>query len=619
MCGIAGMYTFSFSDLQQEYFSWCTATMKRRGPDATGLWHNNANYITVFTRLAIRDLRVEANQPMHSECGNYVISFNGELYNTGAITLALRPFRQHFRTTSDTELLLYALQHLGVDKTLDIADGMFAFAFYDLQRNRLVLARDRVGIKPLYVGTCNDGVVYSSQYDHIINHSFFRDLPLDSSVVATYLDLGYVPGGMGIVPQTYSLPHGHYLSVVDGKSELTRYYHYGSYDQQKQQKTTLDCVLSGSVSRQLVSDVPVGAFMSGGTDSTLVSYYANTTGGIDAFTIGVKGHQMNEAEVATEYAKRFTLKHHCKYITPADMLQLLEDNTAAYSEPFADFSSIPTLLLSAFAKEKVTVALSGDGPDELFWGYPRSLQALKVWQYYTNGFPVKHAKLLLGKIRHPCSLHLTRHWNSGNFVGYYYSALFVTGALQYARKLIKATPVVPSCVEAANAAFEKNGLSADKVTQVIRQLEMDIHLPRILLKVDRASMYHSLEVRVPWLSNDLLAYSRGIDWRDCIQDNQGKANVKALLAQHSGIAPLLKKKYGFRIPLSEWMRRELKKEITGTILHMPVHLADLFHRRQLEQVLAIHMSGKADLSWLIWSVYTLVKWDAFHRNKYRKE
>lgn len=622
MCGIAGMFTFVSENLNLDYFSWCRSTMRRRGPDAEGMWHNHKNYVTVFTRLAIRDLSVEANQPMHSECGKYVISFNGELYNTGDITQALQPYRQHFRTTSDTEILLYALQYLGVDKTLGLADGMFAFAFYDQHRNRLVLARDRVGIKPLYVGSCNSGVVYSSQYDHIINHDFFRDQPLDEQVLATYLHVGYVPGGMGIVQQTYSLPQGHFLTVADGKTELKRYYRYcieNKATTKFAQPGSLESVITASVSSQLVSDVPVGTFMSGGTDSTLVSYFANTKQPVSSFTIGIKDHVQDETAAAALYAQRFHLKHYSKYITPADMLQLLQDNTAAYSEPFADISSIPTLLLSAFAKEKVTVALSGDGPDELFWGYPRSLQALSVSPYYRPTFPGKHIRLLQGKISHPKTLHVSRHWHSGGFADYYYSTLFLTGALQYAGKLVKARPAIPGSVVDAADTLAKNGASEIEVMRVIRQLEIDIHLPRILLKVDRASMFHSLEVRVPWLSNDMLAYSSSIDWHECIQGNQGKANVKALLVRHSGAEPLLKEKHGFRIPLDEWMRRELKQEITGTILSMSVHLADLFHRKQLEQVLATHMSGKADLSWLIWAVYTLVKWDAFHRNKYRKD
>ena len=620
MCGIAGMFTFVSDDLYLDYFSWCMDTMRRRGPDAEGMWQNQLNYITVFTRLAIRDLSVEANQPMLSECGKYVISFNGELYNTGSITQALLPYRQHFRTTSDTEILLYALQYLGVDKTLALADGMFAFAFYDLDRNRLVLARDRVGIKPLYVGSCSRGVVYSSQYDHIINHAYFRDQPLDEQVMATYLHLGYVPGGMGIVQQTYSLPQGHFLTVADGKTDLKRYYRYGSGDTATTlpaQPGALESVIASSVSSQLVSDVAVGTFMSGGTDSTLVSYFANTKQPIAAFTIGIKDHVQDETAAATAYAQCFHLRHHCKYITPADMQHLLRDNIAAFSEPFADFSSIPTLLLSAFARESVTVALSGDGPDELFWGYPRSLQAMSVSPYYRQAFPGKHIRLLMGKIRHPKTVHVSRHWYSGSFTDYYYSTLFMTGAIQYAGQLLKATPAIPGSVEDTAGSLAQSGTSDVEIMRVIRHLEMELHLPRILLKVDRASMFHSLEVRVPWLSNDLLAYSNTVDWQDCVQHQQGKANLKTLLAKLSGTSSLLKTKHGFRIPLAEWIRGDLQQEITGTILHMPLHLADLFHRRQLEKVLAIHMNGKADLSWLIWAVYSLVQWDAFHRNKYR--
>lgn len=613
MCGIAGMYTYKNSGLQQEYFSRCTASMRKRGPDAEGVWHNERNYITVFTRLAIRDLSANGNQPMQSDCGNYVISFNGEVYNTAELENALKPFGQQYQSSSDTELLLYALKWLGIDATLAITDGIFAFAFFDTRQNRLLLARDRVGVKPLYVGESSEGVVFSSQYDHVINHVFFRDKSLDEHVVASYLDLGYVADGMGIVRQTKHLPHGHYMIIANGKTETKRYYRYGDrHAQAAGQGDSLENIIRASVNSQLVSDVPVGSFMSGGVDSTLISYYANQQRGIDAFTIGIKDHELNETEAAKQYAVKFKLQHYCRYISPNDLVQLIDDHTAAYSEPFADYSSLPTLLLSAFAKEQVTVALSGDGPDELFWGYARSVKLPSLLSFYTKGSGAKRVKLLLSKFRHFQSIHLGRHWNSGNFPSYYYSSLFITGALANQKSLLNFEPQVPEFYNDALEAFEASGGDGNVLMQIARQLEMDIHLQRILLKVDRASMYHSLEVRVPYLSNAMLDYSSCLSWQDCIVKKEGKVNMKRLLAAKFGAEQVFKEKRGFRIPLAEWMRNELKQEVTEKLMEMPASLLPLFNRKKLGKIITAHMQSKQDHSWLLWAVYALVRWDREH-------
>lgn len=612
MCGIAGMYTYKNSGLQQEYFSRCAASMRRRGPDAEGVWHNERNYITVFTRLAIRDLSANGNQPMQSDCGNYVISFNGEIYNTVALISALRPYGQTYRSTSDTELLLYALKWLGVDATVAITDGIFAFAFYDNIQNKLVLARDRVGVKPLYVGECNEGVVFSSQYDHIINHDFFRNNGLDENVVASYLNLGYVADGIGVVQQTMQVPHGHYMSIVNGKAETKRYYRYAFEPGQSRERGQLEDIIRSSVNSQLVSDVPVGSFMSGGVDSTLISYYANQRQVIDAFTIGIDDHALNEAEAAKQYAVKFQLQHHCRYIRPGELLRLIDDHTAAFSEPFADYSSLPTLLLSAFAKEHVTVALSGDGPDELFWGYARSAKLPSLLSFYTKGIAAKRLKLLLSKFRNVQSVQLGRHWNSGNFPAYYFSSLFISGALANQKSLLNSEPSVPEFFNDALETFEASGGDGRVLMQIARQLEMDIHLQRILLKVDRASMYHSLEVRVPYLSNAMLDYSSRLSWRECIQHKEGKTNMKRLLADKFGAEQVLKEKRGFRIPLNEWMRNELRSEITEKIMDMPGRLVPFFNRPELGKIIDAHMQSKQDYSWLLWAVYAFVRWDGEH-------
>jgi asparagine synthase (glutamine-hydrolysing) len=615
MCGIAGIYNFKCSVLQEDYMQWCLHTMKHRGPDAQNIWHNNKNYITAFARLAIRDLSENGNQPMRSDDGNYCITFNGEIYNTEILAQLLKPYRTSFHSSSDTELLLYALIYLGVDETLKIVDGIFAFAFYDEQKNSLILARDRVGIKPLYIGTSKDGIVFSSQYDHIINHSFLCAETFDATVVSTYLSLGYMPENSGIVTNTKLLPHGFYLSVSEKKTEMIRYYSYGA--ERDKNAISLENILSNSVTSQLVSDVPVGTFMSGGVDSTLISYFANKSAPIQSFTIGVKNNNVDESETAQAFADIFKTQHHTEFISSDDLVKLLDDNAKAFTEPFADFSSLPVLMLSKFAREKVTVALSGDGGDELFWGYPRNRKALNFIPFYQKKLWARRAQLLVDKIKNRSAVHLVRHWNVNDFMEYYYSSFFITGADFWLPKICNAQPEKSFFYNEGKNFYEGKLNTTNELMQMMRKLETDIHLQRILLKVDRASMFHSLEVRVPFLSNSMLDYSLQKNYTDCIEGENGKMNLKKLLISKSRESLVLQPKKGFVIPIDEWLRKEIKDEVREKILDMPAQLSPFFNKKELEILLSKHMKDGQNWGWFIWAIYSLVKWENTHCGKYK--
>jgi len=613
MCGIAGMYLFKRGDLQQDYFSWCLSTMRRRGPDSEKIWHNNENYITAFVRLAIRDLSEHGDQPMLSECKNYCISFNGEIYNTGELKQKLKSYRSCFQSTSDTEVLLYALMHLGVDATLSLTDGMFAFAFFDTQRNKLVLARDRMGIKPLYIGTSAEGIVYSSQYDHVINHSFFKNESFNDTAIASYLFLGYMAENSGVINHTYLLPHGYYIVAENGSPRNCNYYDYSVKEIHRTK--SFDEVMQASVERQLVSDVPVGTFMSGGVDSNLVTYFANHHKNFQSFTIGVHDEAINEAEQAKIFADIFHTDHYSKYITTNDLLALIKENTLAFTEPFADYSSLPTLLLSTFAKEKITVALSGDGGDELFWGYPRYINALNHLELYRKNLALRRLSLLAQKLKARSSIDVSRHWRYKNLIDYYYSSLSITGAIHWLPQVCKAE-AAPAFFYCKSMQLFDEKMDTKTMMNVIRKIETDIHLQRILLKVDRASMHYSLETRVPFLSNDMLDYSLSCNYETSINGKQGKLIPKNSLAVKTKSELVFQPKKGFTIPLDKWLRKEIKIEVTETIMNMPSHLSVFFHKHKLQELLQLQMEGKIDCGWFIWAIYCLVNWDLTHRNKY---
>lgn len=610
------MYLYKRGDLQENYFSWCLSTMRRRGPDRKKIWHNEKNYITAFARLAVRDLSEHGDQPMLSDCKNYCISFNGEIYNTNELIQKLKPYRSCFNSTADTEVLLYALIHLGIENTLSLADGMFAFAFFDIQKNRLVLARDRVGIKPLYVGTGTKGIVYSSQYDHIINHSFFKDECLNEKTVASYLSLGYMPENSGAINNTYLIPHGYYLVAENEKLTTRNYYAYPICTDSIKQN--LDEVLQKSVTQQLISDVPVGTFMSGGIDSNLVTYFANHHENFQSFTIGVNDDSMNEAKQAAAFANIFHTDHHCRYITPSDLLTLIKDNTAAFTEPFADYSSLPTLLLSEFAKQRITVALSGDGGDEIFWGYPRNIKALNAISLYRSNLATRRLKLVAEKIKRPSSTDVSRHWGYKNFPEYYFSSLWITGAKHWVPEICRVEPVYPFFFLESKRLYDED-TDTMRLMNIVRKMEIDIHLQRILLKVDRASMHYSLEVRVPFLCNSMLDYSLSCTYRDCIKEKHGKLILKNSLAAKTDTSLVFQPKKGFTIPLDTWIRNEIKDDIIEKIMEMPSDLAMLFRKKKLAQLLKEHMEGKYNWGWFIWALYALVNWKTTHINKYKAE
>ena len=276
MCGIIGSISKSLNfNEQNQYLTWALSDMHHRGPDDTRIWSDNTNYITGFNRLSIRDLSENAMQPMISECKRYVLSFNGEIYNSDLYKNRLLSRGVKFYTTSDTEVLMNALIHLGIKKVLESFDGIFAFAFYDISKKILKIARDRAGIKPLYYGESVDGFIFSSQYNHIINHPSFKNNSYNSGAIGSFLQFGYmIEGEKSLVQDTSFLPHGHYL-ISDGINNQTIPYWSFPRETVPKTKKTLTEVIAQATKSQLVSDVPIGTFMSGGNDSTLVTKFAS--------------------------------------------------------------------------------------------------------------------------------------------------------------------------------------------------------------------------------------------------------------------------------------------------------------------------------------------------------
>ena len=620
MCGIVGILQHQPTQFNNPNFiKWSLQTMHHRGPDSNGIWGNDV-YHAGFVRLAIRDLSANGNQPMHSQCGRYMLSFNGELYNSDDFKLELEKDGVQFHSTTDTEVLLYALIKWQPQQLLPKVNGMFAFAFYDKQTQQLLIARDRVGIKPLYIGWGSDGLIYSSQYDHIINHPICKNNAIDPEILATYLSLGYMPDKAGIIQNTMLFPHGNFGIIKSGgKLDIVEYYTYPQTTQLPGSDITLEQVINKSVTQQLVSDVPLGTFMSGGVDSTLVTAFAKEkVSHLQSFTIGVEDKEMDESDAAQAFANIFQTDHTNRIITMKDVLGIIDDNFKAYTEPFADYSSLPTLLLSKITREKVTVALSGDGGDELFWGYNRNQKILEASQQYKQNLLMRNLQFAKEKLLKPEQRKLLwRHLMSPDYIKYYYKSIFINGAELWLNKLLNVDASEPYFLQQLFAEDEDLD-DAAAIMNKTRKLEIDLHMQRILIKVDRASMYHSLEVRVPLLDNDMLDFSASSCYQNFIIDKQGKYQLKKILAAKTNDSLVFKPKKGFTVPLAEWIRTELYNEVCTTILDMPNHLSIYFNQRVLRQIISLHVNNKQDNSWILWAIYSLVKWDNIHRNKYKE-
>jgi asparagine synthase (glutamine-hydrolysing) len=628
MCGFVGVFSYDQkAEEQMPFIHWANKTMIYRGPDSEGAW-NNKDISLGFRRLAIRDLHDIADQPMHSACQRYVMVFNGELY--GIDTLRQDLAKQHnvnFLSTSDTEVLLYSLIYEGADKTLQEIDGIFAFVFYDKKERRAVIGRDRSGVKPLYILKSPKGVVFSSQYDHISNHDWNTN-EIDPASLKSYLQFGYIPNGYALYKNTYSLPNGSYQIFKQDKVEdLIFYYEYGKKIKKNlTPNESLEQTIDNEVTNQLVGDVPVGVFLSGGVDSPIIANSASKQqNNISSFTIDVDDERYSEGLVAAQYADKFNVSPYVKTIKYEDLYGLIEDNIKAYSEPFNDYSSLPTLMVSAMAKEHVTVCLSGDGGDELFYGYDRNKNYLSLLKEIKRFGKIRKLSMLFAilKSRFSNRKYLPRELlGFSTLEDYYIAKNSITGGKSFADYLIDGNAYLPKTLERYLAEAQEVITTLEDKMDIARKIDIELHLPRILLKVDRASMYHSLEVRVPILGKKILNLSQSCSFSESIVNidgkDHGKYPLKKLLSNISDSkAPFMQKK-GFTIPIKEWLEGPLKSDIYKTLQNMPYALRVYLEKDKVEYLLEQFYDRKSLDPWPIWGLFTLVKWHQHHVGRFIK-
>lgn len=646
MCGIAGFWGRPGSN--EELCALAGAMgdrVRHRGPDSAGTFADGACGIALaHQRLAIIDITPAGHQPMASRSGRWIVVFNGEIYNFRSVRdeLDRGTARSTWRGESDTEVLVEALDRWGVEDTLRRCDGMFAFAAWDRERSRLILARDRIGEKPLYYGTLGDGTfAFGSELRALQRHPAWRG-EIDPDAVALLLRYNCIPAPASVWRNVSKLRPGHWLEVRDGAAGQPRSYWSvaeamragaesrldSANDSPERWVDALDEVLGEVVGQAMISDVPLGAFLSGGIDSSLIVSLMQQRAGraVKTFTIGFRNEAFDEAPHARAVAAALGTEHHEVYLDGADALAVVPELAGIYDEPFADPSQVPTVLLARIAREHVTVALSGDAGDELFAGYSRYLAGRALHDRAARlpsglrravatglaAVPVAawdRTARLLG----PAWPRLLRN-SPGDKIGRIARLLETHGREQFYEEFISHWPdpsvALPGASGAANGSVAAEaGAAALTDIEFMQAHDTLAYLPSdILCKVDRAAMAVSLETRTPFVDRRLVEFAWRVPQELKVRDGTGKWLLRQLLARYVPQRIIDRPKQGFGIPLGEWLRGPLQQWAEALLSDDALAASGLFAPAPIRRLWLEHRSGRAEWHHYLWNVLMFQAW-----------
>lgn len=636
MCGIAGFFDAS-GELLEERGRAMGKTQRHRGPDDCQVWWDRrAGLVFAHTRLAIIDLSEAGRQPMSTPDGRFTIVYNGEIYNHRMLSDRLQAEGCRFRGRSDTEVLLRAIEQWGVERALSGAIGMFAFGLWDAHERALTLARDRLGIKPLYYGWSAGRFYFASELKAIEAHPQFR-AEISPQAVSFLAQYGYIPAPMSIYNGVLKLMPGTALTLsmeaLAGRvtTEPRAYWSLERLPTENQGPisddealTELDRLLESSVRYRLIADVPVGAFLSGGVDSSIVvAIMAKVASNkVNTFSIAFDEAGYNEASHARRVADRLQTEHVELRVTSGDALAVVNSLPRIFDEPFADASQIPTYLVSKLARDHVTVALTGDGGDELFAGYNRHVwsQAVGTWSRALPPLvrgalaralarPSPSRVLALAMRLLPRSLRMDRPDERVEKLAAVLDAsspadLYLISQQNFGRH---AHPVSLWSVEALPGVerFEPGG----DFLRWAMLVDLATYLPDDLLcKVDRASMASSLEARVPLLDHRIVEYSASLPSRMKVRHGRRKWLLRQLLARHLPEEWFDRPKMGFSVPVGRWLRKELREWAEDLLAPTALEDSGWFEPAIVRRVWFEHSSGQRNHQQALWSVLMFQQW-----------
>ncbi len=621
MCGICGVVNGPRARLpvDEVLLRQMCAVLRHRGPDDEGVWTDGIAGLGQ-RRLAIIDLSPAGHQPMSNETGTIWITFNGEIYNFPELRVELEKRGHRFHSRTDTETIIHLYEDEGIN-ALHHLRGMFAFALWDADRQRLLLARDRLGQKPLYYGVFNHRLYFASEIKAIITAP---DIPrqVNWQAIDYYLTYHYIPGALTAFEGIYKLLPAHYLLWEDGELTLGQYWELSFTPKlslgELEAKEQLLALLQEAVQIRLISDVPLGAFLSGGVDSsTVVALMSQTSSHVRTFSIGFHEIGVSELPYARQVAERFGTEHQ-EFIVEAKALEILPYLIWHYDEPFADASAIPTYYVSQMTRQAVTVALSGDGGDECFGGYQRYHP-----RYHSSPFdwiPLSIRRPLLTGISHLFPNHMNqRHltWRLRHHLqaaatfplGWYMRSvrLFSTDqkSLLYSEIMKKRAKGVEA--EAWYREIYYNG--ANSLPSIERAMRSDLltYLPdAMLVKVDVASMAHSLEVRSPFLDHKVVEFAARLPLAYKVRGGTGKYLLKKAMERYLPPEILYRRKKGFSIPLARWLREDMRRfaeEVLFSGETLPY-----FEPESVHAMFVAHMEGKGNYAAHLWAIINLYLW-----------
>ncbi|MEZ9503031.1 asparagine synthase (glutamine-hydrolyzing) [Vibrio sp. 10N.286.51.B11] len=635
MCGFTGFISFNSqsNDFLYHTIKNMNAQLVHRGPDSDGFWCSEKDGLAFgHRRLAIQDLSPAGHQPMASNSGRYMMVFNGEVYNH--LELREQFPDEIWRGHSDTETILACIDAWGFEKTLKQLTGMFAIALWDVERSKLFLARDRLGEKPLFYTNQNGSLIFASELKALKRHPAFQP-EIDRDVLCLYMRHNCIPAPYCIYKQTFKLMPGTFLTI-DSKLSIVESQYWSAEDvvnkglenrfagTAQQAVDKLDEVLTMAVNRQVISDVPLGAFLSGGVDSTSIValMQANTNKPVKTFTMGFDNKDYNEAEHAKVVAKHLGTEHTEMYVSPQDALDCIPNLHNVYDEPFADSSQIPTFLVSKLAKQHVTVALSGDGGDELFAGYNRHQLAHTMWpRVSTLPFAIRTLlstgissfspqqldglNTLLPKAKKMRQLGDKLHKAAAVIEAQSSKDLYLGLVSQ-----CKTPEELVLLGKEPKSVITKNTLPESlSVPEMMMALDMMTYMSDdILTKVDRAAMAVSLETRVPMLDHSVVEFAWSLPFDMKLRHGVTKWPLREVLYKYVPKELIERPKMGFALPLDTWLRTSLREWAEGLIAPVKLQREGYLNEPMVTKLWQEHLTEKYNHTAQLWCVLMFQQW-----------
>ncbi len=623
MCGICGIVNYrDGAPVNPDILAGMTRALTRRGPDDEGFYRSG--YVGLgHRRLSIIDLAT-GRQPIPNEDRTVWIVYNGEMYNSPELRLDLEKSGHSFATATDTEVIVHAYEERGVDCP-DILNGMFAFAIWDESERRLFIARDRVGLKPLYYADLDGVFLFGSELKALLAHPLV-ERRIDPQALAEYLTYEYVPTPRTIFDRMRKLPPGHSLTLENGRIAIRPYWDIDLSKSEepdrrsdKEWPAELRSVLKESVRKELISDVSLGVLLSGGIDSSAIAAMMAelAPGNVESFSIAFEDPSFDESTHARLVADHLKTRHHELTLEPKTMLELVPQIAEILDEPLGDSSIIPTYLLSQFTRRHVKVALGGDGGDELFAGYS-TLQAHKLFDYYRRLTPPVVRRLISGLVdRLPVSFDnisldfKLRRFVSGDGLSPSERHHVWLGSFNRAQREALLTPHAEARrFDAADTALDHwNACSASHELNRVLYCDMKLYLEGdILTKVDRASMANSLEVRAPLLNKDMLDFAERLPLRHKLRGLTTKYLLRRAVEDRLPASILKRGKKGFNMPVAKWLTGPLKPLARDMFDPLRLKRIGLFDAEYVNKLMDEHLAGRKDNRKLLWTLLVFELW-----------